>query len=581
MNTIHLTRTLALIACVALLTGCANKANMVRPDAQSASEALGEVLECTPEMLKDSNGTERFVVEWADGDRATLESEMASGVALVQFTCEGMKVLRGCAIPGEYGYVGISKKTKSLQISDAAEAQANFSSPTLTGSVKAAFAQGRALNLGYVMVGVQKTNTVELSKDQIKRDACKDATHFVYETKVGAFTMATGEKGEAMAAGELLGVGGASASTSSSKNVAATDGDPDACEGASKKDEDPVDGCQAVMRVSILPLAQGKIASVSKDKGPKKIDTRTCPAGMVRQDEICVEKKEAATFLCDEGDASTCKAQCEKGHLGSCGRYAAIVKEELPSIVGFGDAEQEAKALAQKHAPFIEKFEAACVDEWETMACEAAVWLIRYEDGSGVPSDAAEAQRLLTLTTTGCEWGNTNLCIDITNIYGEGFWSDQGIQADARKMVEIAGEGCDTGSPRSCFVLGETLYGSIMGELKSDPKQAAKYFAKACYGGLTEGCFWASIAYGTRDADTCTKLVAENLNKQEMEMYISLSLPDPSKPADLKKYCEATADLYDMEKASGLADKACYVDGGEFADTTCSISVDFDAMRSN
>ncbi|MEO1269083.1 MAG: hypothetical protein AAFX99_13360 [Myxococcota bacterium] len=433
---------LTLVASAALLTaGCANKANLVRPDAESASEALGEVLECTPEMLKDSNGTERFVVEWADGDRGTLESEMASGVALVKFTCDGIKVMRGCAIPGEYGYMGISKKTKSLQIADAAQAQANLSSPTLTGSVKAAFAQGRALNLGYVMVGVQKTNTVELSKDQIKRDVCKEATHFVYETKVGAFTMATGERGEAMAAGELLGFGGASGSTSSSKDVAATDGDPKACETASKQDDKAVAGCQAVMRVSILPLIEGKVAGVTKDKGPKRVDTRTCPEGYVRQDEICVEQKTVETFLCNEDDRNTCKIQCEKGHLGSCGRYATFVNAELPMFVGLKDSDAaKTKQIAAQHSDFVQRFEQACLDELEVPACEAAAWLIEHSDGKSSPKDNAEANRILALITTGCEWGGTDSCTDIIGVYGEGFWSDQGIGTDAEKDFGAGGE---------------------------------------------------------------------------------------------------------------------------------------------
>ncbi|MEL6182543.1 MAG: hypothetical protein AAFS10_26540, partial [Myxococcota bacterium] len=376
------------------------------------------------------------------------------------------------------------------------------------------------------------------------------------------------------------GFGGASGSTSSSKDVAATDGDPKACETASKQDDKAVAGCQAVMRVSILPLIEGKVAGVTKDKGPKRVDTRTCPEGYVRQDEICVEQKTVETFLCNEDDRNTCKIQCEKGHLGSCGRYATFVNAELPMFVGLKDSDAaKTKQIAAQHSDFVQRFEQACLDELEVPACEAAAWLIEHSDGKSSPKDNAEANRILALITTGCEWGGTDSCTDIIGVYGEGFWSDQGIGTDAEKMVSIAGEGCASGSTRSCFMLGETLYGAFIGDIKSDPKRAASFFAKACYGGDSEGCFWASLAYGSNDGATCSKLVKENISKEELELYLpSLSLPTPNEPKEIATYCNKTRNFYDLDKALGLADKACYIDGGTLSGTTCGISVDLEEM---
>ena len=57
--------------------------------------------------------------------------------------------------------------------------------------------QGRALNLAYVMIGSMMTTVQDVTREQITRDACREATHFVYKTEVGAFAIAAGENSEA------------------------------------------------------------------------------------------------------------------------------------------------------------------------------------------------------------------------------------------------------------------------------------------------------------------------------------------------------------------------------------------------
>jgi uncharacterized protein len=322
---------LALTAC-AMLTSCADKAEIVRPDQQNIGAALGESAKCTPETLKDPNGTDRFVVEWNDGDRATLEAEMSRGVALVKFTCDGIKVLRSCSVAGEYEYNPTSKKVRSLQIADAASASANLSSPTPGASFQAAMAQGRALNLAYVMIGSMMTTVQDVTREQITRDACREATHFVYKTEVGAFAIAAGEKGKAMAAAEVLRYGGANAEMSSERQALSSDGDSEACQAAGAKDSAPPDECRAMMRISIVPLVEGKLEATSvasaepkQDAAPAKpasVDTRTCPTGLVFDGDLCVKPAQAETFLCKMGDLAGCETQCKKGSHASCGRMA-------------------------------------------------------------------------------------------------------------------------------------------------------------------------------------------------------------------------------------------------------------------
>lgn len=253
---LEITRTtLASAATLALLiSGCTAITDGVRPEQQSASQNLND-LECTPESLLDPNGAQRFIVDWNDGDRASLEDEMYQGVALVKYTCEGMQVLRSCAQPGDYGYrASNSQKTQTMQIADAISAGANFSSPTAGASFQAVFDQDRALNLAYVMVGSRTTSVKDISRAAIDRAACQGATHFVYQTQLGAFKMASGEKGHAATAAEVFAYGDADGSASSSREVLSADGDARACAYASPGDADAPQGCGALMRVSILPI---------------------------------------------------------------------------------------------------------------------------------------------------------------------------------------------------------------------------------------------------------------------------------------------------------------------------------------
>lgn len=244
----------SIAALTLLISGCTSVTDAVRPEQQSASENLNDSA-CTPDSLINPSGTQRFLVDWNDGDRSSLEDEMHEGVALIKYTCEGMEVLRSCAQPGDYGYrASNSQKSQTLQIADAVSAAANFSSPTAGVGFQALFDQDRALNLAYVMVGSQTSQIKDINRSAIDRAACQGATHFVYQTQLGAFKMAAGEKGEAATAAEVFGFGDAGASASSSRDVLSADGDAQACENASPDDASAPHGCGALMRVSILPI---------------------------------------------------------------------------------------------------------------------------------------------------------------------------------------------------------------------------------------------------------------------------------------------------------------------------------------
>src|SRR5689334_15751174 len=95
----------AFLCCAALIEvtgGCVagGVGEAVRPKDPSASDALGEGGECTGIAAE----AQPFLVDWKDEQRGELEIAMQKGVAVLSYSCKGIKLLRDCKLPGEYGF---------------------------------------------------------------------------------------------------------------------------------------------------------------------------------------------------------------------------------------------------------------------------------------------------------------------------------------------------------------------------------------------------------------------------------------------------------------------------------------------
>ncbi len=543
------------------------------------------------------NGAQRFIVEWNDGDREALEAEMSEGVALVKYTCDGIEVLRSCAIPGEYGYRAGSKKTKSLQITDAASASANLSSPTPGAAFQAAMEQGKALNLAYVMIGSKTTPVKDVTRDQIDRAACKEATHFVYQTQIGAFAIEAGEQGKAATAASVLGYGNAHGEMSSERQSLSADGDAENCEDSSPDDDAPPEGCSAMMRVSIIPLIDGKIAatasgnrggdaeSKSSSKAHAPIDTRSCPPGTVFDSELCVKPSEATSFLCERNDLAGCEKQCKKGSQESCGRMAEtfFAQQDFFSyyLMKASDEPETFKALKSLKS-LLPLMIDACDEEEEANACTLAGLIIGAQTGdTNEPTDDDQAEAMLELLSEGCELGNSIACTFVLDALGEEYWDDLGIKADREKLEDIMSQGCDSGAAEACMELGGFFYESSANaegsSMKADINRAAKYTAKACLSGVSEACFWSAAMYATNDSDTCTNLINKTApaDHDGLEYYVALYWPNlkgAKRAIDVQTFCQRTASIHNSERAQDLANKACYLSGGDLTENACQIS---------
>jgi hypothetical protein len=477
-----------LLSSLLIVTGlgaaaCASKAGVMRPKEQSAGEATGEKV-CDPKRV--AGDTEPFSVDWSDANRASLESAMSRGVAVVKYSCEGVEVLKGCSITGEYAYRGISKKTKVVQMKDMSEVSANLGPVSLPVAVQGEMKQGRGLDLAYALVGNESTTVQTVTRDMLK-GRCDGATHFVYEAALGAFAMDTNASGEARGAAQVFGQGGVSTGASSAKSTRVTDGDVSACDKAKDEGREKVNGCKAVVRVTLFAIAPSVKATGPAIAAP---DVRSCPDGFAYVDGSC--KRDAKSTLCKVGDVDGCKALCTAGSAESCSRFsAALLERSLTS--GFTVKPAARGDLTKQLAGFMDPLKKAC-EEGEGAACTGAAFAsMAARPNADFILEGSDAKVAVPLFEKGCKQGDSTACYMSILVYGDGMLKKEGensIPRDVQKMIDIVGLGCDRGNAVACFMLA----GQIFYDDKSIPDAAARartvvsFARRSCTGGIPEGC---------------------------------------------------------------------------------------------
>lgn len=464
---------------------CANQAALVRPQEATAGEASGEHA-CDAKRV--GGDSEPFAVDWSDANRASLESSMARGVAVVKYSCGGVEVLKGCSVAGDYAYRGISKKTKVVQMKDMSAVAANLGPTMLPVAVQAEMKQGKGLDLAYVMVGSEATTVQTVSRDMLK-GRCDGATHFVYEANLGAFALDTSASGEAKAAAQVFGVGGGKAEGSSAKSTRSTDGDVQACDKATDEARAKTEGCKAVVRVSLFAIAD----SASKPTAEQSLvspDSRSCPSGFFWVDGACA--KEAKVPLCAQDDLEGCKTQCKAGSSESCGRFAAtLIKHSYTP--GFTVISKQRGAVAATVKGLDGPLRAAC-DKGEGAACwgAALTTMLDHPDPDFLP-EGSDVPGFVPLMIKGCKAGDTVSCYYTMSLFGDGLLAKEKVNPvprDQAKMIDIVGLACDRGNPTACLMLSVQIIGEERATSSATERAnlGLKYARRACTGGIKEGC---------------------------------------------------------------------------------------------
>jgi len=179
---------------------------------------------------------------------------MQGRISVVAWDCRSLRVLPECYVEGAYGYQATSPKEQSVQLTDADEVSATLplSGARLAGQFDNDFASGTSLDLALVMIGKRTTPRTSITRDDL-RGNCAGASHVVKSATLGAFTLATGERARVRSVADLFGAQVALKSQSG-KSTFLRDGSLDACNSAQGAAGAPPIGCNAVLRLELLPL---------------------------------------------------------------------------------------------------------------------------------------------------------------------------------------------------------------------------------------------------------------------------------------------------------------------------------------
>jgi hypothetical protein len=483
------TRLLALLLVPAIaLAGKPDAASALRAKDISAASAVGDVA-CTAASVQGQ--VSPFVVDWSDVHRADLETGLGAGVVVVKYGCDGFQVLPACTLAGSYAYTGISPKSNVVEMKDAASVQANFGSFVSPVKFDAAFQQGRALNLAYMMVGTQSTTVSRVAAADLT-GSCEGATHFVHRAYLGAFAMDSAAMGAARAAVDVLGYGGASAGADSSRQSYQRDGDIAACATATAADEAPKAGCAAMLRVTLLPL-DGAAA------GAGTVDGRGCPTGFVYSGDGCARKSEVPHYLCEPGDLMECKTQCTAGSTESCGRYAGVLLDTY--VEGLYIPEARQADLERDLAPMRAPLGGAC-DAGEADACTMVALAALGDSDELRPADGTSWIVAGPALELACAGGEPLACDMVNDVYANGDFEDDAlapVPRDPKLADALIGQGCEVGSAAACLMLAENyLYGASFKEAYSTTERAhrgAALLGDACHGAMLDACVIASAAW--------------------------------------------------------------------------------------
>lgn len=458
-------RSLCVLAACGLIGCTPNQGSLgetVLPEQPTASDALGE------QPVAVDGPSAPLIVDWSANFRTDLEEAMHFGVAVMAFDKSGLHLLKDCHINGKYGFIGVSTKYETVRLETADEVRANLplGGASFVAKLGAELGHGKSLDISMALVGKRRTTWHNVAPSDLKGD-CAGATHFVRGAILGAFVLATGQRGQASAAAEILGAG-ASGKVGARRHVHNSDGSLDACKLAVPEGTTPPGQCAALIRLELEPIQKAgadaaastaDTKEVSADRGPE------CPSGMVLSEGKCASAQTVKAKLCSYGDLADCTKQCGAGDAASC--------DNLGVMYDRGDSTTQDAQKA--HGLFLKGCELG-----EPNACTNAA-IHAYE------SNPREAARLAELA---CSSGNARGC----EIAGELYHFGRGVPRDAIKATRFYAAGCNGGDQSACTNAG-LMYSGGATEIPKDPALSAAYTKRACDGGVATACGNLGLKY--------------------------------------------------------------------------------------
>jgi hypothetical protein len=337
---------LILLACVSCKTGRNLASKMVDTPAADQTELTAGQSRCS---VAASN-LHPLVVGWPSTDRVSLEARLHRGPVVVRYAGCELEVLRECALPGEYAYVGTTRKLDRVRIRSADELYANL--PTNAVRLEAKLEQAGELNVSMALVGMFEARAERRDRGVLAGD-CAGATHFISGVQVGAFELVAGAAAEIGAGVEAANVAGAGAKSTASREVLGQDGDADACTSSGSDDARPPANCGALVRIELLALAEpvaAKTTGIPNREQRETPEQKTLSAAR----EPVVETPDPDRELCDR--------YCRRGVECDARAQGRVVPEgkQVDKLVG---------ACRSMCKPFVNDFSRgdlrACVEQAE------------------------------------------------------------------------------------------------------------------------------------------------------------------------------------------------------------------------
>lgn len=427
------------VAVLTVLSGCGGRGGpSLAPTPPSAAEAIDDSAPLT--------------VDWPAGMRADLEVVSAKNVAVVEVKQDSIAVLTDCALPGSYGFVGVTPKEQLIRLQDAYEVAVNLpiGGPGIAAQLGGELGQSASLDVALVIVGKRTTPRSFAPRELLQGGDCSRATHFVRGMSIGAFAMQASSKGSASTVAGLFGVG-ASAAASSAKSVRQVDGRLDACKASSTGAEQPPEGCGALLRLDLKPIGE-----------PEHVVDPSCAGTLVRGEGKCAQPQPQLAFECKPDDLKQCEEQCEAGNGASCAHWGYALRRNFDRKPDFEQLVEISRKGCQSGS------ESACVLEGEL-----------YQYGNGVPIRYKKAGRIFSKA---CDAGEPMGC------YKLGVLLDvrPGLRRDLPRARKLYDRACRAGNAAGCNNLAAML---ILGKGgKADDATAAGVYESACSNGSTTAC---------------------------------------------------------------------------------------------
>lgn len=492
--------------------GCSGKkpGAAVRPKEMTASEALGQPGPGGDVKCAASDDDKTLIVDLEATDRKAIEEmvNVKKMVPVVGYDCKTLKILPSCKLEADFDYVGSSSREQVIEIENFDKVSASI--PLASASLKASVQAGRKMAIALVEVGSRSSSMELVARPQLKGvrgSDCDGATHFIYKVDVGAFAIAQTTSGEAAAAAELFGAG-AGGESKDSRSSSKKEGAIDACKKSSGEDRGSPGDCSVPLRVylrRIYATAEEKEKAQQKaEKEEESVYVRhfdpPCPNDLVRAEGgTCVAPSPGIRYLCRD-DIDECKAQCTKGHAGSCARLG---RAYLMGSLGRTKVERDPDQAVASLETACLKSKGSRPEGCSLLPDALSAWV---KNNHADKADAARSRAEGALRS-GCDRADEASCAAWGRLYESGN-STLKVNPDVEHGIRYYVRACNLGDQYSCVRAG-TLYveGSRKGNtetFKPMPAEGLKVLDGACRQGAVSACNQLSV-YLTSDKYKATR----------------------------------------------------------------------------